>query len=76
MNKKTRAARKGCPKEGVAPNSCQRERTIGTGVGRQFAYRDDAPIFKGKYCNTARPAGKRKWVGALQAAKQGGGGEN
>lgn len=68
-NKNTRRARKGCPKEGVAPLSNNPEITIGTGERRSFGVRNAEPIWKGSACNTARPAGKRKWVGAQKAAK-------
>lgn len=67
-NKNTRRARKGSPKDGVEPVSNQIEITIGTGAGRTFGVRNYEPIFKGKACNTARPAGKRKWVGAAKAS--------
>ena len=69
MNRNTRRARRGSPKNGIEPISNQAEVTIGTGAGRQFGVRNYEPIFKGKTCNTARPAGKRKWVGALKASK-------
>lgn len=70
-NKNTRRARKGNPREGVEPVSNQIEITIGTGSSRTFGVRNYESLndFKGKACNTARPAGKRKWVGALKASQ-------
>lgn len=68
-NKNTKRARKGSPKDGVKPVSNQIEVTIGTGSGRQFGARNFEEIFKGKACDTSRPPGKRKWVGALKASK-------
>jgi hypothetical protein len=67
-NKNTMRSKRGCPKEGVAPVTNQIEITIGTGAGRGFGVRNYEPIFKGKACNTARPANKKKWVGALRAS--------
>lgn len=69
MNKNTKRARKGSPKNGVKPVSNQIEITIGTGASRTFGSRNFEEIFKGKECNTARPPGKRKWVGALKASR-------
>jgi hypothetical protein len=69
MNKNTMRARRGSPKNGVEPVSNQIEITIGTGAGRTFGVRNHEPIFKGSACNTARPANKRKWVGALKAGQ-------
>ena len=69
MNKNTRRARRGCPKEGIEPISNQAEITIGTGAGRQFGVRNYEPLVKGKCCNTARPPGKKKWVGAAKASQ-------
>lgn len=43
--------------------------TAGTGVSRRIVERHADPIFEGRECNTARPAGKRKWVGAKVAEK-------
>lgn len=63
MNKNTRRARAA----GLTNNP---EITIGTGERRGFGTRTANPIFKGVECNCARPAGKRKWVGALRAEKQ------
>lgn len=71
MNKNTKRARKGSPKEGVEPISNQAEITIGTGAGRQFGVRNYEPIFKGKACDISRPSWKRKWVGAMKASKGG-----
>lgn len=67
-NKNTKRARKGSPKDGIAPVSNQIEITIGTGAGRQFGVRNYESIFTGSVCNTSRPAGKRKWVGAAKAS--------
>jgi len=62
MNKNTKRAKK----MGL---TAYPEVTVGTGAGRGFAARNSDPIFKGSTCNTARPAGKKKWVGAVRAAK-------
>ena len=68
MNKNTRASKK----LGLTNNPTI---TLGTGVGRQIVARNANPIFKGTACNTARPAGKNKWVGAVKSQPgQGGGG--
>ena len=61
-NKNTRQAKK----RGLTNNP---EVTIGTGAGRGFGTRTANPIFKGTCCNTARPAGKYRWMGAEKAAK-------
>ena len=68
-NKNTMRAKKGSPKNGVPPITNQAEVTIGTGAGRGFGVRNFEEIFKGSACNTARPFGKKKWVGALKAGK-------
>lgn len=62
MNKNTKRARK----QGYTN---QAEITVGSGASRTFALRNADPIFKGTECNTSRPAGKRKWVGAMKASK-------
>ena len=74
-NSNTRKARKGDPRNGVAPNSCWREFAVGTGEFHGFGYRDEAPIFKGVACDTSR-RGRRKWVGAEKAARSIGKGDN
>ena len=61
-NKNTKRARK-------AGFSNQAEITIGSGAGRTFGVRNAEAIIKGAPCNTARPAGKKKWVGALKAGQ-------
>lgn len=45
------------------------ETTLGCGERRTFGTRPSNPIFKGVACNTARPYGKNKWVGAVKAEK-------
>lgn len=62
MNRNTKRARK-------AGFSNQAEITIGSGASRTFGVRHAEPIFKGSTCNTSRPAGKKKWVGALRAGQ-------
>ena len=47
----------------------QEEITIGTGASRTFGKRTAEPVFNGRECNTSRPAGKKKWVGAKVAEK-------
>ena len=61
-NKNTKRARK-------AGLSNQVEVTIGSGAGRTFGVRNAEEIIKGKACDTSRPAGKKKWVGALRAGQ-------
>lgn len=69
MNKNTARARK----RGLTNNP---EMTIGTGAGRTIGTRHADEVFKGTCCNTARPKGKRLWIGALAAEKLLGTGKN
>lgn len=69
MNRNTKQAKK----RGLTNSD---ELTIGTGAGRTIGTRHAEEIFKGSCCNTARPKGKRLWIGALAAEKLLGMGKN
>lgn len=77
-NRNTRRAKKGSPKDGVPALTNSPEITIGTGERREIRPngRRADPIFKGKACNTARPAGKRPYRGAKAVEKELGQGKN
>ena len=69
MNKNTRRAKKGSPKDGVPALTNNPEITIGCGERRTIGSRRADPIFKGKACNTARPSWKNSWKGAKAMEK-------
>ena len=57
MNKNTRRARKGNPRQGVAPLSNSTDITIGTGEKRTIGQRNANPIVKG-VCVDTRTIGR------------------